>query len=88
LMQEAVKRVHPPSSKTQFGRIYYATQVGTKPPTIALFTNEPKLISASYQRYLANRLREAFGFSAIPIRFVIRGRKESGPRGRAVNDGD
>jgi GTP-binding protein len=87
VMQEATKRVHPPSTKTQFGRIYYATQVGTKPPTIALFTNEPKLITATYQRYLANRLRESFGFSAIPIRFLIRGRKESGPKGRPVKDG-
>jgi GTP-binding protein len=74
-IEEAVVRRPPPSSNTQFGRIYYATQVAVKPPTVVLFANEPDLIDDNYQRYLAGRLRGAFGFSAIPIRFVVRPRR-------------
>jgi len=74
-IEEAVVRRPPPSSNTQFGRIYYATQVAVKPPTIVLFANEPELIDENYLRYLANRLRAAFAFNAIPIRFVVRPRR-------------
>ncbi len=73
VVREAVRRVRPPSAKSRFTKVYYATQVGVQPPTIALFTNEPEMIKPPYQRYLAGRLREEFGFSDIPIRFVMRG---------------
>jgi len=74
-VQEAVTRRPPPSSGTQFGRIYYATQVGVKPPTIVLFVNEPNLMTQNYLRYLAGQLRSAFPFNAIPLKFVVRGRR-------------
>ncbi|KPK66311.1 MAG: hypothetical protein AMK73_00385 [Planctomycetes bacterium SM23_32] len=75
VVEEAVARQHPPSSSSRFGRIYYATQVAVQPPTVALFTNEPSLITEGYLRYLANRLREAFPYNAVPIRFLVRGRQ-------------
>ena len=78
LIEEAVARRRPPSTPSRMGKIYYATQVGVKPPSIALFTNEPGLINSNYQRYLANQLRKSLGFGAIPIRFFLRGRKDSG----------
>ncbi len=74
-IEEAVTRRPPPSSNTQFGKIYYATQVAVQPPTIVLFANEPDLIDENYLRYLGNRLRGAFAFNAIPIKFVVRGRR-------------
>ncbi len=74
-IEEAVMRQPPPSTSTQFGRIYYATQVAVKPPTIVLFANEPELIDAGYLRYLAGRLRGAFAFNAIPLKFVVRPRR-------------
>ena len=86
-VQEAVGRRPPPRTPSRFGRIYYATQVGVRPPTVALFTNEPRLIDDVYLRYLGNRLRAEFAFSAIPIRFLLRSRR-SGPAGKDVPDHD
>ena len=49
-------------------KIYYGTQVGTQPPTIVLFVNEPEIFDASYRRYVENSLRKALPFGEIPIR--------------------
>ena len=86
-LQEAVGRRPPPRTPTRFGRIYYGTQVAVRPPTITLFTNEPRLIDDVYLRYLGNRLRREFGFSAIPIRFQLRGRRAA-PTGKDAADHD
>jgi GTP-binding protein len=75
VIEEAVVRRPPPSTSTQFGKIYYATQVAVQPPTIVLFANEPELVDEGYLRYLAGQLRAAFPFSAIPIRFIVRPRR-------------
>src|SRR5262249_34102245 len=57
-------------------RILYLTQASAEPPTFVLFTNQPKkLLHFSYQRFLENRLRERFDFTATPIRFTQRKRK-------------
>jgi GTPase len=57
-------------------RILYLTQASAEPPTFVLFTNQPKkLLHFSYQRFLENRLRESFDFTATPIRFQQRLRK-------------
>ena len=55
-------------------KIYYASQVATAPPTIALFVNEPEWMHFSYQRYIENRLRETFNFEGTPIRFSLKRR--------------
>jgi GTP-binding protein len=77
VMQEATQRRPPASTGTHLGKIYYATQVAVKPPTIALFANEPELIGENYLRYVANQLRAAFGFNAIPIKFFVRARERA-----------
>ncbi|GGJ10265.1 GTPase Der [Alicyclobacillus cellulosilyticus] len=74
VIQDAVRTVSPPSDKGQRLRIYYATQVGVKPPAFALYVNDPSLMHFSYERYLENRLREAFGFAGTPIRLSVRAR--------------
>ncbi len=53
-------------------KILYASQVAIAPPTFVLFVNDPTLMHFSYQRYLENRLREAFGFSGTPIKMIAR----------------
>jgi GTPase len=58
-------------------KIYYASQVSVAPTTIVLFVNDPELLHFSYQRFLENRLREAFGFSGVPIRIVARIKDQS-----------
>ncbi len=62
----------PPSHQGQKLKIYYATQVAIAPPTFVIFVNDPKLLHFSYQRYLENRLREAFIFEGTPIRILAR----------------
>ncbi|HLB05100.1 MAG TPA: ribosome biogenesis GTPase Der [Thermodesulfobacteriota bacterium] len=55
-------------------KFYYITQTSVKPPTFTLFTNFPEGVHFSYERYLENKLREAFGFEGTPIRLQFRKR--------------
>jgi GTPase len=55
-------------------KIFYGTQVGVKPPTFVFFANYPEKIHFSYQRYLTNQLRKAFGMDLTPIRVYFRKR--------------
>jgi GTPase len=48
-------------------RIYYLTQASVSPPTFVLFTNRKVKLHFSYERFLENQLRKAFGFVGTPI---------------------
>ena len=72
LLAEAVAMVQPPTDKGRRLKIFYMTQVGTKPPTFAVFVNTKKLFHFSYERYLVNKLREEYGFKGTPIRMLVR----------------
>jgi len=74
LLAQATMRVQPPTDKGKRLKIYYMTQASTKPPTFVFFCNNAELFHFSYQRYLENRIREAFELSGTPIRIVIRER--------------
>ncbi|MHB1130758.1 MAG: ribosome biogenesis GTPase Der [Chloroflexota bacterium] len=68
---------HPaPSQRGRRLKIFYCTQTTINPPTFVFFTNEPKLLHFSYERYLENRLRAEFGFEGTPLRFIFRGRPD------------
>ena len=68
--------IHPtPSDKGKHLKIYYASQVGSKPPQFVFFINDQNLLHFSYERYMENRFREAFGFQGNPLRFFWRERK-------------
>ena len=58
-------------------KIYYASQVSSAPCTIVLFCNDPELLHFSYERYIENKLREAFGFEGVPIHIVARKSQEN-----------
>ncbi len=75
VITDAVAMNPAPTDKGKRLRIYYATQVSVKPPTFVVFVNEPELMHFSYERFLQNRLREAFGFEGTPIRILTRARK-------------
>ncbi len=62
----------PPIVRGRRIKIRYATQVSARPPSFALFTNQPGALPAAYLRYLENGLREAFGLGGVPIRFHLR----------------
>ena len=76
VISEAAAMNQPPQDKGKQLRIYYSTQASVKPPTFVIFVNYKELMHFSYQRYLENQIRNAFGFRGTPVRFVIRERKE------------
>ncbi len=79
---EAVTTAHPPVSPgTRSVRIMYAAQVGVAPPVFVFFTNIATRFHFSYERFLVNRLREAFGFLGSPIRIQVR-RRSGSKKGR------
>ena len=75
VIREAFTR-HPRTEAGKQLKVYYATQASTRPPTFVFFVNEPKLVHFSYQRYLENQIRQAFGFEGTAIRLVFRKRGE------------
>jgi GTP-binding protein len=75
VLREAVEHHHPPLAGGKRVKFYYASQVGTKPPSFVFFTNSNEGIHFSYERYLSNMLRQAFDFSGAPLRLMFRGRE-------------
>ena len=65
LKQVDFDRASVPVSKRV--RIYYMTQAATSPPTFILFTDRPVQLHFSYERFLENQIRQAFGFLGTPI---------------------
>lgn len=72
VLYEAMAMNQPPSDKGKPLKIFYMTQVSIKPPTFVIFVNDKELMHFSYQRYIENQMREAFGFKGTPVRFIIR----------------
>lgn len=77
VLSYATTRVQPPSDKGRRLKIYYMTQASTKPPTFVVFVNRADLFHFSYQRYIENQIRQTFGLTGTPVRFVIRERDNS-----------
>ena len=81
---QRVTAAHPPASPGRRQvRILYAAQTAIAPPTFVFFTNVATSFHFSYERFLLNELREAFGFVGTPIRIQVRRRavKVKGERG-------
>ncbi len=76
----AAVEAHPPTMReNRTPKIYYATQVGTAPPTIVLFVNSPSLFDAVYQRYLLNVFRQKLPFRDVPMKLYLRARTQTDP---------
>ncbi|WP_147533797.1 ribosome biogenesis GTPase Der [Bacillus marasmi] len=75
VIMDAVAMNPTPTDKGRRLKIYYTTQVSVKPPTFVVFVNEPELMHFSYERFLENRIRDAFGFEGTPIKIYPRERK-------------
>lgn len=76
LISDAVLMKQPPSDKGKRLKIYYAVQVGVKPPLFSFKINSRPLMHFSYARYLENKIREAYGFEGTSIKFVFREKGE------------
>jgi len=59
-------------------RLNYMTQARVRPPTFLIWSNSPDAVKAPYQRYLENRLRDAYGFLGTPIRIQLRKKRKPG----------
>jgi GTP-binding protein len=76
LLAKATQAVAPKAAKgNRSVRILYGAQVGTAPPTFALSLNHPVDLHFSYERYLENQIRQAFGFEGTPIRLKVKVRR-------------
>jgi len=67
----------PPRHQNRANTVSYITQASVAPPTFVFFVREPRAVHFSYRRFLANQIREAFGFDQTPIRIIFR--KKSHP---------
>ena len=83
-----VAEKHPPSmapkgASRRVNKLFYASQVGVRPPKFVVFCTDPDNIQTSDVRFLENQLRESFGFEGTPVRVRLRARS-----GRRGDDGD
>lgn len=63
---------HTVSKGKRILKLKYVTQTGAEPPFFTFFCNHPDLVEPSFERYLENRLRQAFGFVGTPIRMKFK----------------
>ena len=76
VINEAIAIVQPPSDKGKRLKIFYGTQVATRPPTFVIFVNNKDLFHFSYERYLVNQIRKEFGLVGTPVRIIAREKLE------------
>ena len=70
---EAIRETgHTVVRKNRRLKINYATQTGERPPVITFFCNAPDLVDDNFERFLENRIREAFHLEGTPIRFKFK----------------
>jgi len=74
LLRAAVEAHQPPLHQNRRPKLYYATQVGTEPPTIVLMCNDPKAFANDYRRYLLSVLRDHLEFGEVPIKLYLQKR--------------
>ncbi|HEU4706824.1 MAG TPA: ribosome biogenesis GTPase Der [Solirubrobacterales bacterium] len=66
-VSDVVASTPPPSKRGKRLRLYYAAQVGKRPPRIAIQVNDRRLISRDWAYHLENRMREAYGLEGVPL---------------------
>jgi GTP-binding protein len=76
---EVVAKTPPPSRRGRRLRLYYAAQVGERPPRVAIQVNDRRLIFRDWAYHLENRMRETYGLEGVPL--VIDFVPHSGRRG-------
>jgi GTP-binding protein len=76
--REVLERQPPPTHMNRSPRIYYITQARVSPPLFVAVANYPEAIKESYQRFVANQIRKAFGFESVPIKVEYRKRSRRG----------
>jgi GTP-binding protein len=75
VLGEAVRDHQPPVFQGKRLKFFYITQDGIRPPSFVVFVNRAEGVHFSYERYLGNKLREAFGFTGTPLRLYFKDRE-------------
>ena len=76
VINEAIALVQAPTDKGKRLKIFYGTQVATRPPTFVIFVNTKELFHFSYERYLVNQFRKEFDLTGTPVRIIVREKLE------------
>ena len=77
VLKEALGWRSPPTTRGgRQGKLYYGTQVASRPPSFTLFVNDPKLFGDTYRRYVERQIREGLGFDGSPVRLFWRGKQQ------------
>jgi GTP-binding protein len=74
-LQAAATSHAPPAFRGKPVKLYYATQVGERPPRLVVFANYPKGITNPYRRYLTNQLRAHLGLESVPLQLIFKPRR-------------
>jgi len=77
VLRDCLEERSPRVKKSRVPKLFYASQVGVEPPTVVAFVNDPDLFNPSYRRFLEGRIRSSFPFPEVPIRLVLRARRQS-----------
>jgi GTPase len=73
---DVIEEMPPPLHHGRSVRIHYLTQAVSRPPTFVLWANTPDGLAPSYKRFIANRLRDRYGFRGTPLRISVKARKD------------
>lgn len=76
VISEALLINPPPAEKGRVLKVYYVTQFGIKPPSFAVFVNDPEIMHFSYVRFIENTIRDNFGFEGVPLKIEVRRKGE------------
>ena len=78
VLQRAWDKRRPKARAGRIGKILFASQVATHPPTIVLFVNDPGLFEDNWRRYLLHELQEQLPYAEIPVRLQFQARAAGG----------
>ena len=87
LIREIVTRQGPTDTMGTQAKVFFVAQTGTNPPTITMVVNHPELFRPNYQRFLINRLREETPFVEVPLRLVVRARRQREDDDKLIDTG-
>lgn len=76
-LSDALAKKEPKLYKNRRVKIYYITQIKTRPPGFVIFTNQKAGINDQYKKFLENQLRQRFSFEGVPLDIYVKQRKRT-----------
>jgi GTP-binding protein len=76
MVRDIVNTRGPSDDHGRFAKVYFVAQTGVEPPTITMVVNHPEMFTPNYLRFLSNRFREELPFAEVPMRIVVRERRQ------------